>query len=211
MLIYLHKFPIISDKFHSVFAKTDPINPVVLVKVFAKFTQINLSQLFTLIINCEERKKWDKIIKDLYITEKLDDYSDIIYCVIKTPPGFSDRDYVQYRYYLNNKKNADLIEKYNLPICENEYYILYLKSVIKEDIPHVKNLVRAETIITGYMIEQDGEDIKFTMVLQTDVKGNIPKSIFNRVSTRVPGMWLKNLIDGYNEKHKESAVPEKKE
>ena len=191
----------ITDKMHSVYSKRDNDNPVVLVKVYAKLPNVNLDLLFSLILDCDERKKWDKIIKELYISEKIDEYSDVIYCVIKTPPGFSNRDYVQYRYHLHNKKNPILIEKHQLPNkTENDYYALYLKSVVKENLPEVKGLVRAETIITGYLIEQEGNDVNFTMVLQTDVKGNIPKSIFNRFSTRVPGMWLKNLMNGYEEK-----------
>lgn len=193
------------------FSKHITDNPVVLVKVYALLPNIDLEKLFYLIIDVEERMKWDKIIKDLYITEKINDYSDIIYCIIKTPPGFSNRDYVQYRYYLNNQKNKDLIKQYELPEKpETNYYVLYLKSVIKSEIPPKKGLVRAETIITGYFIEQIGNDVNFTMVLQTDVKGSIPKSIFNRVSTRVPGMWLKNLLNGYNEKYGENKKNEKK-
>jgi hypothetical protein len=43
------------------------------------------------------------------------------------------------------------------------------------------------------------------MILQTDVKGKIPKLIFNKVSMSVPGMWLKNLLEGYK-KLKEKKI-----
>lgn len=173
---------------------------MVLVKVFAKLKDVDLETLVQLIIDCDARKEWDKIVKELSVYEKINEFSDIIYCVIKTPPGFSNRDYVQYRHFLHNKRNSDLIEKFGLFQRENDYYVLYLKSVEIPEIPPIKGLVRADTIITGYLIEKEGNDVNFTMVLQTDVKGFIPKSIFNRVSTRVPGMWLKNLLNGYTDK-----------
>ena len=163
---------------------------------------VELEPLFKLIIDCDARMDWDKIVKKFEVYEKLDDISDVIYCVIKTPPTFSNRDYVQYRHFMHNKRNKEMIEKYNLFTREHEYYVLYLKSVEIPELPPVKGLVRADTLITGYLIEQIGRDVMFTMVLQTDVKGYIPKSIFNRVSTRVPGMWLKNLMTGYAEKKK---------
>lgn len=196
---------------HSVYSKHVTDNPVVLVKVYATLPSVELDKLFDLIVNVEDRLKWDKIIKELYIDEKIDDLSDIIYCVIKTPVGFSNRDYVQYRYFMNNQKHPDLIEKHQFPKnTDSNYYVLYLKSINKKEIPHKKGLVRAETIITGYFMEQKGNDVNFIMVLQTDVKGSIPKSIFNKVSTRVPGMWLKNLMSGYDEKYNMSSGKKKK-
>ena len=106
-------------------------------------------------MNCEARILWDKILKQLYITEKINPNSDIIYCEVKTPPGFSNRDYVQYRLYMHNKYNEDLVEKFLLPKSDRNYYMMFLKSVTKASIPLRKGIVRAETIITGYHIQED--------------------------------------------------------
>lgn len=40
------------------------------------------------------RLKWDTILTEYNIIEKINDVSDIVYMKIKTPPMFADRDHV---------------------------------------------------------------------------------------------------------------------
>ena len=65
--------------------------------------------------------------------------------------------------------------------------------------PPVKRIVRAETIISGYIIEQIQDDPPVTQLIiisQNDIKGLIPKYLVNMASGKAPKQWVGNLITG---------------
>lgn len=62
--------------------------------------------------------------------------------------------------------------------------------------PPVKNRIRAETHIAGYVIKPSAQDPNSTdmcILSQVDIKGNIPKVIVNMVSGRAPADWVNKL------------------
>lgn len=63
----------------------------------------------------------------------------------------------------------------------------------------MRKVVRAETIISGYVIEQIQNDppvTSLTIISQNDIKGLIPKYLVNMASGKAPKQWVSNLITG---------------
>jgi len=65
------------------------------------------------------RKVWDESLASYEYLERINDNEDIVYTETKMPLVFSDRSALQYRYFLDNKTNPDLVKKYNLPVQDN--------------------------------------------------------------------------------------------
>lgn len=77
--------------------------------------------------------------------------------------------------------------------------ILHFKSVNNKNCPVYKNIVRAETIISGYYIKTisvNPHKTFLSIISQNDIKGNIPTYIVNKVSQTAPKDWIKTLIKG---------------
>ena len=64
-----------------------------------------------------------------------------------------------------------------------------------ESFPPRKGVIRASTVISGYVIRKkaDGSGCTMTMVSKTDVKGKIPKLLFNKTAQKAPLSWLKKF------------------
>mmetsp|Transcript_27956 Transcript_27956/g.32051 ORF Transcript_27956/g.32051 Transcript_27956/m.32051 type:complete len:108 (+) Transcript_27956:146-469(+) len=76
---------------------------------------------------------------------------------------------------------------------------MHFKSIQHEEKPEVRGTVRAETIISGYIIEQIQDDPPVTQLIvisQNDIKGLIPKYLVNLASGKAPKQWIGNLING---------------
>lgn len=72
----------------------------------------NIFELFSLFKDPEKRMLWDKNMKIFEIIKQLDENSDILYMKMQPPVALvSARDYVLYRYYINNKKHPEVFEK----------------------------------------------------------------------------------------------------
>jgi len=76
---------------------------------------------------------------------------------------------------------------------------MHFKSWEHPEVPKVRRVVRAETIISGYVIEQIQDDppvTTLTIISQNDIKGLIPKYLVNMASGKAPKQWVNNLITG---------------
>ena len=72
----------------------------------------DIFELFSMIKDPEKRLKWDKNARSFEIIKKLDEYSDLLYFKMQPPVKLvSARDYVLYRFNINNKKNPEIFEK----------------------------------------------------------------------------------------------------
>jgi hypothetical protein len=191
------------DNFHAVYTKKIEGEPTILVKYSAVLDNCTVDRVFTLIADENERVKWDKILTTFKVIKTINKNSDIIYSETKTPKGFSNRDFVQFRFYLNNKRDQDVVQKHNLYLTEHEYAMIYVRSVDHcIDIPPKQGVVRGRTIISGYLIEEikNTNKVKLTVVIQTDIKGSIPKFLHNSLSAEIPIQWLKELQKAYKNK-----------
>jgi len=68
----------------------------------------------------------------------LEENIDIVYSYLKAPLMITDRDFLQKRIILKNYKGVD--------------YIMGFENYEDEEIPHKKGVIRAETLISGYVI-----------------------------------------------------------
>jgi hypothetical protein len=129
------------------------------------------------------RTKWDQLFLQFEIIDKTPDY-ELLYYMIKTPIGLTRRDWLQRRIFIRD---------YPAPgdIC---MHFISVESPLKPPVPKV---IRAETVISGYIIRPGPNDTcTVTIITQNDIKGLIPTSIVNRVASKAPADWVKNMMKG---------------
>mmetsp|Transcript_38614 Transcript_38614/g.43862 ORF Transcript_38614/g.43862 Transcript_38614/m.43862 type:complete len:247 (-) Transcript_38614:74-814(-) len=145
-----------------------------------KLKGVSCDLLMDMVYNLERRRKWEPAFSTMEIVEELGDQYDICYFKVKGPWGISDRDFVQIRKLFQH----------------GDATYLGLKSVVHPEKPEFTDVIRAETLISGYCVRPDPEDAT-TVILetlsQTDVKGLIPVSIINYFAGRKIANWIATL------------------
>ena len=170
-----------------VYRKKTEGTPIVMIKAIATLVGFSKETVWTAIYDTRIRKEWDKIFFKFLVIEDDDEKMEtVLYYSIKAPLGISNRDFLQRRKILLNypKDGVDT---------------MHFKSIEHPDVPKYKGTIRAETIISGYILEQIQDDppiTKLTIISQNDIKGLIPKYIVNMASGRAPKQWVNNLITG---------------
>lgn len=164
--------------------KIKPENsPVLLLRAWAIIEGFTPREVFEQIYNTEKRCKWDTVTADICTVEKIDQSSDIIHFVIKTPFGITERDFLQRRDYIFDYPEEGTITM-SFQSCEHP-----LK-------PPTKNRVRGETHIAGYIIKPSTTKPNSTdlcVLTQCDIKGKVPKAIVNLCASRAPADWVAKL------------------
>ena len=137
-------------------------------------------RVYELIYDISIRTQWDKNLSKFKIMKVYNEFSDLYYCYFKAPPFVTDREYLQKRVLVKNYENID--------------YIIGFISVEDDEFPHQKGVIRANTLISGYIIIGTGESTcKLTAISQTDFRGNIPKSLMNQAIQKGPIEWLAKI------------------
>ena len=154
-------------------------NPILLVR--GRLTlKAEPAKLFQLIHDLKTRSKWEPILLDFEQIEQITDTIDVIYSRVKGVFGVSDRDFVQLRGTFEKKNGFE--------------HLIVMKSVDHSKKPLVKKRVRANTIISGYLIRDIGEGkCELGIISQTDIRGRIPKFLVNIIAPKQPVKWLKKL------------------
>lgn len=72
---------------------------------------------------------------------------------------------------------------------------MHFKSVKHSKCPEKPKVIRAETLISGYIFERINNpngtvDTSITIISQNDIKGVVPKAIVNMVSAKAPKQWV---------------------
>jgi len=150
--------------------------------------------VFYLIYDNKERLSWDDNIKSIDLIEPSDEHNrEIEYTVMKSPIGFSNREFLKYRMTRANYKQYP--------------YMMLLRSMSRDDCPIGKFNVRAESVFNGYVIRPDPDDpqkTRVTIAANTDIKGLIPTWTVNALSARLPPRWVASLesaCKSYMKKH----------
>ena len=178
---------VIDDKNCKVYKKYVEGNPVILIKCIAKIPY-NKDIVFEAIANLDIRKKWDAVFSELRVVNyEGENGAEILYMIIKSPVFIvDDRDFVQQRKMWKN-------------FPTDKSHILHFISFDTPSCPKNKKCVRAETIISGYYIQDDPENPENTILgilSQTDIKGNIPHFLVNKFAPKSSKKWIKSLIKG---------------
>ena len=170
-----------------IFKRMIPGFDVILIKSLCTIPY-NKDIIFEAIANLEIRKKWDSVFSELkVVNHNGENGAEILYMIIKSPSFLvSDRDFVQQRKIWKEfpTKNS---------------HILHFISVESPDCPLNKKYVRAETIISGYFIEDiPNQPNKSTLgiISQTDIKGRIPHWLVNKVAPKASKGWVVSLLKG---------------
>lgn len=177
-----------------VFKKKTEGTPMVLIKAVATLQGIPKDIVFEAIYDTEIRQQWDKLFHHFEVVEHDEEKMiTVLYYIIKAPIGISNRDFLQRRKVIHDfpKKGVTY---------------MHFKSIEHKDKPPVKGIIRAETIISGYVLEQIEDDpptTRLTVISQNDIKGLIPKYLVNMASGKAPKQWIGNLIAGCDELMKE--------
>ncbi|CAD8154893.1 unnamed protein product [Paramecium pentaurelia] len=160
-----------------------PGNPAVFVKGHSDLQGISIDILLKAIHNEKYRQKWDKILLSFQVLERESAIVDIIYYYVKSPPCVDNREFCQKR-----------ILKYDFP-KPGKTCLLYF-SVDHNKAPKFKGHIRAETLISGYILESIPGGSRLYFCSNNDVKGDIPKSLVNYVASRAPISWINSLRKG---------------
>lgn len=91
--------------------------------------------------NQELRRAWDKVLSNFEILEENPETGiSVLYYMVKTPIGVSNRDFLQQRKV-----------KHDYPVPGT--ITMHFKSVTHPKCPEKPKTVRGETLISGYIIE----------------------------------------------------------
>lgn len=162
-------------------------SPVILIKCLAKIPY-SKDVVFEAIANLEIRKRWDSVFSELkVVNHEGENGAEILFMIVKSPVFFiSNREFVQQRKMWKN-------------FPTEKSHILHFISVENHECPVLDNNVRAETIISGYYMQDDPEDKNKSILgvlSQTDLKGNIPHMLVNKFAPNSSKNWVKSLHKG---------------
>jgi START domain len=101
----------------------------------------------------------------------------VVYYQVKAPFGVTNRDFLQQRKV-----------KFDYP--KMGMTTMHFRSIEHEKMPLRPKFIRADTIISAYLFEEEVGDkgivTKLTIVSQNDIKGIIPKTLVNMASGKAP-------------------------
>lgn len=124
------------------------------------------------------RKKWDVGAIDSHDIARLTVNADVGYYSWKCPKPLKNRDVVTLRSWL---------------IMDHEYMIINY-SVKHPDYAPRKDLVRAVSLMAGYLVKSTGEkSCTLTYLAQVDPKGSLPKWVVNKSSQYLAPKVLKKI------------------
>jgi len=158
-------------------------SPVLLLRAWAVIENFTPKEVFDQIYDTENRVKWDPVTMGLRVVEQIDENAAVIYFYVKTPFGITERDFVQRRGFA-----FDYPEKGSI--------IMSFESCTHPSAPPLKNRIRGETHIAGYLLKPSSTRPGCTdlcILSQVDIKGSIPKAIVNMVAGKAPADWVKKL------------------
>jgi len=93
------------------------------------------------------------------------------------------RDYLQKRIIANGYPD------------ESTLMIVY-QSVEHEDCPEKRNFIRAETVLSGFIIRDLGNNAsQLTIISQTDIKGKIPKAVVNMMTATMAPKQVNKFLE----------------
>lgn len=178
---------VIDEKNCQVFKRMVEGYPVILIKCLAKMPY-NKDVIFEAISNLDIRKQWDSVFSELkVVNHEGENGAEILFMIIKSPVFFiSNREFVQQRKMWKN-------------FPSNKSHILHFISVENDECPPSKKNVRAETVISGYYMQDDPDNPGHSILgvlSQTDLKGNIPHVLVNKFAPKSSKNWVKSLLKG---------------
>ena len=178
---------VINEKKCKVYKRLVEGIPVLLIKALAHLPY-SKDVVFEAIANLDIRKQWDSVFSELrVVNHNGENGAEILYMIIKSPVFIvKNRDFVQQRKIWRN-----------FPTTKS--HMLHFISIDTPDCPENKKCIRAETVISGYYMQDDPEEPEHTLLgvlSQTDVKGDIPVFLVNKFAPKSSKSWISSLKKG---------------
>ena len=145
------------------------------------------------------RREWDGSFSRVQLSEVFSENEDTIYSEMKMPFPLSNRDFVQYRYYVNNYLHPEEIEKKGLWKKKHKYWLFVLQSVSLPAFPARKGVVRAENT-TMLLLEEDEHvprKVHYKLISATDLRGNIPLWVLQNAVGKQAAKVIDHTISAY--------------
>ncbi|CAJ1065658.1 START domain-containing protein 10 [Xyrichtys novacula] len=140
--------------------------------------EVSAETMYDVLHDIEYRKKWDSNVIETFDIGKLTVNADVGYYSWKCPGPLRNRDVITLRSWL--------------PIGKD--YIIMNYSVKHHKYPPKKDLVRAVSIQTGYLIQCQGpKSCALTYLAQVDPRGSLPKWVVNKSTQLLAPHALKKI------------------
>ena len=133
--------------------------------------------------NLNIRRKWDEVLQNMTIVEENKEAETTIFHYFLPTPVFVD------------KREALVLKKVKKDFPQVGALAIHSSSKSHPDYPEKKEFIRVELKING-MIFYDAPEIngcKIDWVIQNDIKGSVPKSIFNQKAIKNPKIMMEAL------------------
>ncbi|KAF7228497.1 START domain containing 14 [Nothobranchius furzeri] len=128
---------------------------------------VSAATMYDVIHDGEYRKRWDPNVLESFDIARLSDNADVGYYSWICPKPIKNRDVVTLRSW---------------QVTDDEYTIINFSVKHPKHPPH-SHLVRAVSILTGYLIKPTGPNsCTFIYLSQADPKGSLPKWVVNKAS-----------------------------
>ncbi|XP_030252738.1 START domain containing 14 [Sparus aurata] len=134
------------------------------IKCTMPITDVSAATMYDVLHDSKYRKEWDPAMLESFDIARLSANADVGYYSWQCPKPMTSRDVVSLRSWQ----------------VKDEEYVIVNFSVKHPKYPPGKKLVRAVSILTGYLIQATGPNsCKFTYLSQADPKGSLPKVVVN--------------------------------
>jgi len=176
----------LNEKNVTFYKKMTSNSPLVLVKGMAVIEGIPLEIMWKAITDIKLRSKWEPIFSSFELIGTNPDGTEILYCIMKTPFPVTNRDFVHKQTLL-------------LDYPAKGQVVIHFKSIEHSSKPPKSSPVRANTVISGYLIK---EMSKFPLrcaihvVTQVDMKGSLPKALINSFAAGGSRDWVEKFKKG---------------
>ncbi|XP_073664623.1 START domain-containing protein 10 isoform X2 [Tursiops truncatus] len=157
-----------------------PVQPVFAVTNWCRMEcrDVPAETLYDVLHDIEYRKKWDSNVIETFDIARLTVNADVGYYSWRCPKPLKNRDVITLRSWL--------------PMGTD--YIIMNYSVKHPKYPPRKDLVRAVSIQTGYLIQSTGpKSCVITYMAQVDPKGSLPKWVVNKSSQFLAPKAMKKM------------------
>ncbi|KAM8768887.1 START domain-containing protein 10 [Acanthopagrus latus] len=139
---------------------------------------VSAETMYDVLHDIEYRKKWDTNVIETFDIGKLTVNADVGYYSWRCPSPLKNRDVITLRSWL--------------PIAKD--YIIMNYSVKHAKYPPKKEMVRAVSLQTGYMVQWQGPNrCILTYLAQVDPRGSLPKWVVNRSSHYLAPRAMKKI------------------
>jgi len=159
--------------------KTD--SAINIVKVLATFDGIPAETLYDVLHDHHYRGTWDESMIEGSVVQMLNSNNEIGYYSAKVPTPVTNRDFVTHRKWRGRPEAGE--------------WIIFNNSVEHKGAPHKKGFVRANSILTGYVIKRVGSGCSMLYLTQSDPCGWIPGWLVNSLTSSLAPKLLGRLAD----------------